>query len=114
MLTVAKMGADLNGVVSFHGGLAGVPPSQLKAKVLVCHGEADQFVSQAEVDQFKKSMDSVKADLTFKSYPNAQHAFTNPMATEWGKKFNIPVSYNAAADTASWQDMKEFFGRVIK
>lgn len=115
VLNVAKLGADLNGVVSFHGGLAGVPPSdKLKAKVLVCHGADDQFVSPAEVAQFKKSMDSVKADYTFVAYPGATHAFTNPQATEWGKKFNIPVAYNAAADTASWKEMKDFFAKIFK
>lgn len=115
VLNVARLGADLNGVVSFHGGLAGVPPSdKLKAKVLVCHGADDQFVSPAEVAQFKKSMDSVKADYTFIAYPGATHAFSNPQATEWGKKFNIPIAYNAAADTASWKEMKDFFGKIFK
>lgn len=115
VLNVAKLGAPLNGVVSFHGGLAGVPPSdKLKAKVLVCHGEDDQFVSPAEVAQFKKSMDSVKADYIFKAYPGATHAFSNPQATEWGKKFNIPIAYNAAADSASWKEMKDFFAKIFK
>ena len=44
----------------------------------------------------------------------ADHAFTNPEATEKGKKFNIPIAYNAAADSASWKDMNEFFGRIFK
>jgi dienelactone hydrolase len=88
VLNAAKLGADLKGVVSFHGSLAGVPPQKdlLKAKVLVCHGEADKFVSPQEVAAFKKGMDSVGADYTFKSYANATHAFTNPASTETGKK----------------------------
>lgn len=115
VLNAAKLGADLKGVVSFHGNLTGVPPKKklLKAKVLVCHGEADKFVSPQEVAAFKKSMDSIGADYTFKSYPNATHAFTNPSSTETGKKFNMPIEYNAAADTASWNDMKVFFGRIF-
>lgn len=115
VLNAAKLGADLKGVVSFHGGLAGVPPQKdlLKAKVLVCHGEADKFVSPQEVAAFKKGMDSVGADYTFKSYANATHAFTNPLSTETGKKFNMPIEYNAAADTASWNDMKMFFGKIF-
>ena len=116
VLGMAKMGDDLKGVVSFHGGLAGMPPSKdlLKAEVLVCHGAADSFVPQPEVDQFKKQMDSVGAKYTFKVYPDATHAFTNPEATEMGKKFNIPIAYNAEADSASWNDMKEFFNRIFK
>ena len=59
-------------------------------------------------------MDSIHADFTFTSYPNAVHAFTNPDATQYGKKFNLPLAYNGAADTASWNDMKAFFGRILK
>ena len=116
LLNFARLGEDLNGVVSFHGSLLGTPAVKelLKAKILVCHGAADSFVPQSEVDQFKKQMDSIGADYSFKVYAGATHAFTNPEATEAGKKFNIPISYNAAADSASWKDMKEFFGRIFK
>ncbi len=116
VLNMARMGSPLAGVVSFHGGLAGVPADKnlLKAPILVCHGEADSFVSAAEVAAFKKQMDSIGANYTFKSYANATHAFTNPGATENGKKFNIPISYNAAADSSSWNDMKVFFAQIFK
>lgn len=116
VLNAAKLGADLKGVVSFHGNLAGVPVNKdaLKAKILVCHGEADQFVKKEEIDAFKHSMDSAKVDYTFKTYPNATHAFTNPAATENGKKFKMPIAYNAAADSASWNEMKQFFSRIFK
>ena len=115
VLNAAKLGADLKGVVSFHGNLSGVPVNKqsLKSKILVCHGEADQFVKKEEVDAFKHSMDSAGVDYTFKSYPNATHAFTNPDATANGKKFNMPIAYNAAADTASWNDMKDFFNSLF-
>ncbi len=115
VLNAAKLGADLKGVVSFHGNLSGVPVNKqlLKAKILVCHGAADQFVKQTEVDAFKHSMDSAGVDYSFKAYPNATHAFTNPAATEKGKKFNMPIEYNAAADTASWNDMKDFLNRIF-
>lgn len=116
VLNAAKLGADLKGVVSFHGNLSGVQPRKdlLKADVFVAHGAADQFVPEAEVAAFKKSMDSIGAHYTFKAYPNATHAFTNPAATETGKKFNMPISYNGAADTASWNDMKAFFATIFK
>lgn len=116
VLNMARMGENLNGVVSFHGNLVGVPPNKdlLKANILVCHGEADQFVPAEEVASFKRQMDSIGAKYTFKSYPNATHAFTNPEATEKGKKFGIPIAYNAAADSASWNDMKIFFGQIFK
>lgn len=115
VLNAAKRGANLKGVVSFHGSLSGVPPKKelLKAKVLVCHGEADEFVSPRDIAAFKKGMDSIGADYSFKVYPDATHAFTNPKSTENGKKFNLPIAYNGAADSASWNDMKVFFGRVF-
>ncbi len=58
-------------------------------------------------------MDSINANYTFKTYPNATHAFTNPEATGKGQKFNMPIAYNAAADSASWNDMKEFFKKIF-
>jgi dienelactone hydrolase len=114
VLNAAKLGADLKGVVSFHGDLSGVPVNKelLKARILICHGDSDEYVNP-EVAGFKKSMDSAKVDYTFKHYANATHAFTNPEATEKGKKFNMPIEYNAVADTVSWNDMKDFFGRIF-
>jgi dienelactone hydrolase len=116
VLNMAKMGEELKGVVSFHGNLIGAPADKnlLKAKILVCHGEADQFIKPQDVAQFKKQMDSIGADYTFKQYPNATHAFTNPKSTENGEKFKIPIKYNAAADSASWNDMKDFFAKIFK
>lgn len=114
VLNAAKLGADLKGVVTFHGGLGGVAPDKnlLKAKILVCHGGADVF-ENPHVAEFKKQMDSVGADYTFKVYPDATHAFSNPDATATGIKFNMPIKYNAAADTASWNDMKEFLKKLF-
>jgi dienelactone hydrolase len=116
VLNAAKLGENFDAVVSFHGGLEGVKPDKnlLKAKVLVCHGGSDPFVPQAQVDVFKKQMDSVGADYTFKVYEGATHAFTNPDATANGKKFNLPIAYNPAADSASWKDMKEFFEKNLR
>jgi dienelactone hydrolase len=116
VLNAAKLGVDLDGVVSFHGGLGGAPIRKdlLKAAVLVAHGGADPFVPQPEVDAFRKGMDSIGARYSFKVYPGATHAFTNPDATETGKKFSIPIAYNGAADSASWNDMKGFLGTVFK
>lgn len=116
VLNLAKMGENLKAVVSFHGNLNVVPPSKdkLKAEVLVCHGEADSFVPMSDVELFKKQMDSVAAKYSVKVYPGATHAFTNPEATEAGKKFGIPVEYNAAADSSSWKEMKSFLGKVFQ
>ncbi len=115
VLNMAKLGMDFKGVVSFHGGLQGVPAEagKTKAKILVCHGAADKFVSQQDVNNFKKNLDDTKTAYTFKVYADATHAFTNPDATENGKKFNLPIAYNEAADKQSWLDMKAFLKKVF-
>jgi dienelactone hydrolase len=116
VLNAARLGADLKAVVCFHGGLGGALADKklLKAKILVCNGGADKFVSEQSINDFKHSMDSIGATYTFKSYANATHAFTNPESTENGKKFNMPIEYNEAADKASWNDMKVFFEGIFK
>lgn len=117
VLNAAKLGSNFKDVVSFHGALQGgvVPQKGLtKANILVCNGEADTYVSAADIATFKKQLDSVGATYTFKQYPGALHAFTNPEATEKGKKFNMQIAYNGAADTASWKDMQDFFHSTLK
>jgi len=117
LLNTARLGDDLKGVVSFHGTLLGGTPARkdlLRTKILVCYGNADQFETAAHVATFKKQMDSIGASYTFIGYDSAQHAFTNPAATELGLKFKLPIAYNAKADTASWNDMKNFFGTLFK
>ncbi|MES2849556.1 MAG: dienelactone hydrolase family protein [Bacteroidota bacterium] len=115
-LNAANMGMDFKGVVSFHGGLQVVPAEtgKTKAKILVCHGAADKFISEEEIKNFRSNLDSVKVDYTFISYPDATHAFSNTEATEKGKKFNIPIAYNFAADKKSWEDMKAFFETIFQ
>ncbi len=114
VLNAAKLGADLKGVVSFHGGLTGVKPEKdlLKAKILICHGAEDPMTNP-DVEEFKEGMDSAGADYIFKVYPGATHAFSNPNATAKGKKYNMPIEYNEAADKASWNEMKEFFQKIF-
>ena len=110
VLNSAKLGTDFKGVVSFHGGLKGVPADKklLKARILVCQGGSDKFVSEKDVNAFKHELDSIGANYKLIVYPNATHAFTNPLSTENGKKFNMPIEYNKKADLDSWNDMKKF------
>lgn len=116
VLTMARLGVDLKGVVSFHGSLgsdAKTKSGAVKAKILVCNGAADPFVTADQIDALKKEMAAANADMTFKSYADAKHAFTNPGATALGKKFNLPLAYNKAADKASWADMQKFFHQIF-
>ncbi len=115
VLNACKMGLDFKGVVSFHGGLATVPAAKgvVKGKILVCHGADDKFVSEEDISKFKKNLDEVQVPYQFIVYPNATHAFTNPDATATGKKFNMPIAYNEAADKKSWTDMKKFLKSIF-
>jgi dienelactone hydrolase len=115
VVNAAKLGAPLKGVVSFHGRLIGIQPKKglLKGKVLICQGGDDEFAPMSDQLAFKKSMDSVGALYRFITYPGARHAYSNPEATALGIKFNMPIAYNASADTASWKDMQAFFLTVF-
>ncbi len=117
VLNMAREGADLKGVVSFHGSLGAVKPagpSGIKAKLLVLQGGDDKFVTPENVDAFKKEMTAAGADYRVIVYPGATHAFSNPRATALGKKFNLPIAYNKKADDESWQAMKTFFEEILK
>jgi dienelactone hydrolase len=117
VLNMARAGIDLKGVVSFHGSLGAAIPAEkgnVKAKLLVCSGAADKFISAKDVETFKKEMKDAGADLKYIAYPGALHAFSNPDATALGKKFNMPIAYNEKADKGSWSEMKKFFKTIFK
>ncbi len=112
VLTMARMGVELDAVASFHGSLS----SPIKAKkgefdgdVYIFNGAADPMVSAADITNIKEEFKSADIDLKIKNYDGAQHAFTNPEATQLGKKFGLPLSYNLAADQDSWSSLLDFF-----
>ncbi|HEV2355878.1 MAG TPA: dienelactone hydrolase family protein [Puia sp.] len=115
LLNTVRLGDSLKGIVSFHGDLLGLPPTRnlLRTKILICHGNADKFVTPKAVALFKKQMDSIGAPYTFIGYDGATHSFTNPASTANGIKFKMPISYNPRADTASWNAMKDFFAGLF-
>jgi dienelactone hydrolase len=117
VLGMAREGADLKAVVSFHGNLATQHPAEkgsVKAKILVCNGVADKFVSADLIKKFKDEMKAAGADFKFVNYPGAVHSFTNPASTELGKKFNMPIAYNVKADKGSWTEMQRLLKKVFK
>lgn len=112
VLTMARGGVDLDGVVSFHGSLSSPVTAEaggINAKVLVLHGGADQFISEEQVEAFKAEMDAAGADYEFVSYPGVLHSFTSPEADANAEKFGIPLAYDADADADSWERMQAFF-----
>lgn len=114
VLEMARSGAPLAGVVSFHGGLATPDPADaknIKGKVLVLHGADDTFESPAEIAAFQEEMRQAHVDWEMNYYGGAVHAFTNPDAGKAGIK---GVAYNEAADRRSWQAMRDFFDEIFR
>lgn len=116
VLQMARMGSDLRGVVSFHGILPGgaVEHGSIKAKLLVLNGADDPFVPKEQVDGFEKDMKAAGADYRVVNYLGGKHAFTNPAATARGKKFGLPLEYNADIDKKSWDEAAGFLKTVLK
>ena len=113
---MARMGMGVRAVVSFHGALYSfLNPldEDVKAKILVCHGDADEFISKEAIEQFKSEMDTAKADYEFISYKAALHGFSNPAADKLGSKYNIPLAYNKSADISSWNSMKDLLEKYL-
>jgi len=116
VLHMARMGADLKAVASFHGSLpmASAPGvEQMHTRVVVYNGEADPFVSAAAIAAFKAEMEAAGADYDFIQLPGAIHGFSNPGATDNGEKFGIPLKYSALADEASWAHMQLVFAEAF-
>jgi dienelactone hydrolase len=117
VLEMARRGLPLAGVASFHGSLSGLSPVQpgvVKARILVLNGADDPFIKAEQITTFKQEMNAAGARYRFVNYAGAKHAFTNPDATEYGRKFNLPLAYHAAADVKSWEAMKSLFETVLR
>lgn len=117
VLHLARIGADIDGVVSFHGSLGTQNPAKkdtVKARVLILHGEEDSFIPPEQVDAFKEEMQIAGVKYEFIAYPNVKHSFTNPQADEFSEKFNLAaLEYNQHADEDSWNRMQMFFDQIF-
>jgi dienelactone hydrolase len=118
VLNMARAGADLTVVAGFHASLGlNTPapgPGAVKAKILILNGADDPFAKREQYDALKKDFDAAKVDYRVIQYPGAVHAFTNPEATELGKKFNLPLRYDAKADQESKAEAAKFFAADLK
>jgi len=113
-LELARSGANIKGVVSFHGNLDTPDPAiakNIRCKILVCHGARDPYVTMEQVLAFKDEMDAAGVDYQLICYSGAVHSFTNPNS---GDDTSKGVAYNANADHRSWQHMKLFFDEIFK
>ena len=112
VLDLARTGADVKGVVSFHG-LLGAPSNTdgnlIKAKVLALHGHDDPMAPIPQVNAFQQEMTEAKADWQLHSYGHTMHAFTNPLAND--PEFG--TVYQPQAEKRSWQAMQNFLAELF-
>lgn len=114
VIELARSGADIAGVVSFHGGLDSPHPEDgrnIKCKVLVLHGADDPFTSTKDLAAFEDEMRQAKVDWQLIKYGGAVHSFTDWTA---GDNNVSGAAYNEKADRRSWEDMKLFFAELFR
>src|SRR5690606_33494153 len=112
-LEMARDGAPLDCVVSFHGLLGTEMPAEpgaIPARLLICHGDADPMVPRQQVLKFWEEMDRAGADWHFHSYSGVKHGFTNP--------YPVPPGIDAldndeSADRQSWAAMHAMFDELF-
>ena len=118
VLNMARAGADLAGVAGFHASLGlntpAPAPGSVKAKILVLNGADDPFIKKEQYVQFEGDLKAANADYKVITYPGAVHAFTNPEATAMGKKFNLPLRYDAKANKQAEAEASKFFAGLFK
>lgn len=113
VLELARSGAEVVGVASFHGGLSTPTPADaanIKGRVLVLHGADDKFVTPEEVMAFESEMRQVGVRYRLITYPGAVHSFTVPEA---GSDPSAGMAYNAEADKRSWEELRSFLHDVF-
>jgi dienelactone hydrolase len=114
VLELARSGAEVAGVVSFHGGLDSPSPADgrnIKCPVLVCHGADDPFEKPEDLAAFEGELRAAKVDWRLIKYGGAVHSFTQPMA---GNDNSKGAANNECADKRSWEDLKSFFAEIFK
>lgn len=111
VIELARTGADVRGVVSFHGSLAPSPDTpKIRAKVNIQHGAIDPMVPWTAVQATLTEMDAAKVDYVFTAYAGAVHSFTEPNA---GNDISRGAAYNADADRRSWEALKKFLAELF-
>jgi len=114
VIELARSGAELNGVVSFHGGLDSPTPADganIKCKVLCCAGADDPFQDPKDFTAFESELRGHQVDWQLIEYGGAVHSFTQPMA---GNDNSKGAAYNERADKRSWEAMKQFFAELFR
>ncbi len=114
VLELARSGAKVQGVVSFHGGLDSPTPADgknIQCKVLILHGADDPFVPAADIQAMLKEFNDAGVDWQMISYSQSVHSFTQPSA---GSDNSAGAAYNERSDKRSWKAMQQFFNELFQ
>jgi dienelactone hydrolase len=113
-IQMAYAGMEVKGVASFHGSLPPATAEQqknIRASVLVAHGDADQFVPPERVEAFKQALNEAGADWEMAIYGGARHSFTVPEAERKGIE---NLKYDPKADRRSWALLMSFLDELFR
>lgn len=116
VLNMARLGVNLDGVVSYHGALGSPIQAEagtVKARVQVYTGGADPMVPSEQVAGLVREMQNAEVDLTLVNFPGVTHSFTNPGADEVAEKFGMPIAYDENAATRSWDGTMRFYEEIF-
>ncbi|MDF0749269.1 dienelactone hydrolase family protein [Marinobacter sp. 71-i] len=116
VLNMARLGVDLDAVVSYHGALGSpikAEAGKVQPRIHVYTGGADKMVPSDQVSGLVKEMQDAEADLTLVSFPGVLHSFTNPGADKVAEEFDMPIAYNEEAATRSWDGTMRLYEEVF-
>lgn len=117
VLDLARSGAQLKAVATFHANLSAQTPAQagqVQAEILVLHGAEDSMVSLDDVAKFKEEMFSAQVEHDVIVYEDAKHGFSNPLADERAQANGVDLGYNAEAEKKSLAAMYDLLDRNLK
>lgn len=116
-MSMARMGVEHDALCAYHAGVTGLAPikqTPIKTPMYLFMGGADPMAPMDKVNALVDEMREAGAEVTLQVYEDALHAFTNPIATQRGREFDMPLAYDAKADEDSFEKtrvfLKEKFG----
>ena len=116
MLDLARSGAALQAVATFHAALAANAPAEknkIQAEILVLHGELDSMVTLDDVAKFRAEMHNAQVEHQVMIFKDAKHGFSNPQADERAKANGVDLGYNPQAEAESLEAMYALLARRL-
>ena len=116
VLDLARSGAPLKAVATFHATLAPKAPAvegQIQGEILVLHGELDSMVTLDDVASFREEMHAAKVDHEVIIFEDAKHGFSNPLADERAKANGVDLGYNSEAERQGLDAMYDLLERNL-